>query len=66
VTRNRFQEGDEIAPGLRAAQALGGGRRYEVHLAWADRLRALVVVKIVRAQLAPRRGSAASGRPAPT
>ncbi len=24
VTRNRFQEGDEIAPGLRAAQALDG------------------------------------------
>jgi eukaryotic-like serine/threonine-protein kinase len=43
-----FNEGDEIAPGLRAVRLLGGGRRYEAHLAWADRLRALVVVKVVR------------------
>ena len=41
-------EGDEIAPGLRAVRLLGGGRRYEAHLAWADHLRALVVVKVLR------------------
>ena len=43
-----FGEGDEIAPGLRAVRLLGGGRRYEAYLAWADRLRALVVVKVLR------------------
>ena len=47
-----FHEGDEIAPGLRAVRLLGGGRRYEAHLAWADRLRALVVVKVVRPEQA--------------
>lgn len=48
MTNWDFHEGDEIAPGLRAVRLLGGGRRYEAHLAWADRLRALVVVKVVR------------------
>jgi serine/threonine-protein kinase len=43
-----FNEGDVIAPGLRAVRLLGGGRRYEAYLAWADHLRALVVVKIMR------------------
>jgi eukaryotic-like serine/threonine-protein kinase len=43
-----FTEGEEIAPGLRAVRLLGGGRRYEAYLAWADHLRALVVVKVVR------------------
>ena len=43
-----FHEGDEIAPGLHVVRLLGGGRRYEAHLAWADHLRALVVVKVVR------------------
>jgi serine/threonine protein kinase len=43
-----FREGDEIAPGLRAVRLIGGGRRYEAYLAWADHLRALVVVKVVR------------------
>jgi eukaryotic-like serine/threonine-protein kinase len=43
-----FHEGDEIAPGLTAVRLLGGGLRYEAHLAWSDRLRALVVVKAVR------------------
>ena len=46
MTNWDFHEGDEIAPGLRAVRLLGGGRRYEAHLAWADRLRALVVVKV--------------------
>jgi len=44
-------EGDEIAPGLRAVRLIGGGLRYETHLAWADHLRALVVVKAVRPHL---------------
>ena len=43
-----FSEGEEIAPGLRAVRLLGGGLRYEAHLAWSDHLRALVVVKVVR------------------
>ncbi len=40
--------GDEIAPGLRAVRFLGGGLRYEAHLAHSDHLRALVVVKLLR------------------
>lgn len=47
-----LHENDEVAPGLRAVRPLGGGRRYEVHLAWSDRLRALVVAKVVRPELA--------------
>ena len=48
MTEWNFTEGDEIAPGLRAVRLLGGGRRYEAYLAWADHLRALVVVKVLR------------------
>jgi eukaryotic-like serine/threonine-protein kinase len=48
MTGWNLHEGDEIAPGLRAARLLGGGRRYEAYLAWADHLRALVVVKVLR------------------
>ena len=40
--------GDEIVPGLRAVRPLGGGLRYEAHLAHSDHLRALVVVKLLR------------------
>ena len=43
-----FHEGEQIAPGLTAVQLLGGGLRYEAYLAWAGRLRTLVVVKVVR------------------
>lgn len=43
-----FVEGDEIAAELSAIKRLGGGFRYEAYLAWDDRLRALVVVKVVR------------------
>jgi len=39
---------DEIAPGLRAVRPIGGGLRYEAHLAHSDHLRALVVVKLLR------------------
>src|ERR687896_130485 len=48
MTGWNFPEGDEIAPGLRAVRLLGGGKRYEAYLAWADHLRALVVVKVLR------------------
>jgi serine/threonine protein kinase len=48
MTGWNFTEGEEIAPGLRAVRLLGGGRHYEAYLAWADHLRALVVVKVVR------------------
>ena len=43
-----FQEGDEIGAGRRAVQLLGGGHRYEAWLAWDERLRALVVAKLLR------------------
>jgi eukaryotic-like serine/threonine-protein kinase len=43
-----FAEGDEIAPGRHAVGLLGGGHRYEAWLAWDERLRALVVVKLLR------------------
>jgi serine/threonine-protein kinase len=43
-----LRPGDDIAPGLRAVRLLGGGLRYEVHLAHSDHLRALVVVKVLR------------------
>jgi eukaryotic-like serine/threonine-protein kinase len=58
-----FAEGDEIAPRRRAVRLLGGGNRYEAWLAWDERLRALVVAKLLRpAQArdpAARRGLAA-------
>lgn len=43
-----FAEGEEIAPGLLAQQLLGGGTRYEAHLAFDERLHHLVVVKVLR------------------
>ncbi len=48
----RFEEGDEIAPGLFATKLLGGGSKHEAYLAWDDRLFALVVVKILRPHVA--------------
>ena len=43
-----FEPGAEIAPGRTVLKALGGGRRYEVHLVWDDRLYALMVAKLLR------------------
>jgi eukaryotic-like serine/threonine-protein kinase len=43
-----FAEGETIGPGRQAVRLLGGGRRYEAWLAWDERLRALVVAKLVR------------------
>jgi serine/threonine protein kinase len=43
-----FAEGEELAPGRQAVRLLGGGRRYEAWLAWDERLRALVVAKLLR------------------
>lgn len=43
-----LREGEEIAPGRFAARRLGGGTRYEVYLAWEDRMHSLVVVKLLR------------------
>ena len=40
--------GEDLAPGLRCLRLLGGGRRYEVHLAYSDHLRGPVVVKMLR------------------
>jgi serine/threonine-protein kinase len=43
-----FGAGEEIAPGLRAQQLLGGGTRYEAYLAFDEGLHHLVVVKVLR------------------
>jgi serine/threonine protein kinase len=43
-----FREGDSIAPGRNALGLLGGGHRYEAWLAWDERLRTLVVAKLLR------------------
>jgi len=43
-----FREGDEIVAGRSAIKLLGGGFRYEAYLAWDERLRTLVVLKVVR------------------
>ncbi|HEX6261540.1 MAG TPA: serine/threonine-protein kinase [Actinomycetota bacterium] len=43
-----FEEGQEIAPGLHALDPLGGGWRYEVYLAWDDRLFTVVAAKLLR------------------
>ena len=43
-----FAERAEIVPGRHAVRLLGGGVRYEAYLAWDDRRRALVVVKLLR------------------
>ena len=44
----QLAEGDEIVPGRRALELLGGGRRYEAYLAWDEHLNALVVAKLLR------------------
>ena len=43
-----FREGDAIGPGRHALRLLGGGHRFEAWLAWDERLRTLVVVKLLR------------------
>jgi len=43
-----FEEGEEIAPGRHALALLGGGYRYEVYLAWDDRLHTVVAMKLLR------------------
>ena len=43
-----LREGRPLAPGRHALSLLGGGRRYEAWLAWDERLRALVVAKLIR------------------
>jgi serine/threonine protein kinase len=47
----RFEEGTPIADGRRVLRRVGGGSRYEVYLAWDERLFALVVVKLLRPHL---------------
>lgn len=43
-----LQPEDEVAPGRRVIELLGGGLREEVYLATDDRLRTAVVVKVLR------------------
>lgn len=50
--RWELEEGQEIAPGRHVLRRLGGGSRYEVHLAWDEGLFALVVVKLLRPDVA--------------
>jgi serine/threonine-protein kinase len=54
--------GEEIAPGLHAVRFLGGGLRYEAHVAHAEHLRALVVVKVLRDALLDDEGALAGLR----
>jgi eukaryotic-like serine/threonine-protein kinase len=54
-----FRQEDEIVPGLTALKLLGGGLRYEAYLAWHERLRALVVAKVVRPDLVEDRATLA-------
>ena len=61
-SRWEFCEEDEIVPGLTAIKLLGGGLRYEAYLAWHDRLRALVVAKVVRPALVEDRATLAGLR----
>lgn len=46
-----FEAGDEIVPGRRALQLLGGGDRYEAYVAWDERLHLPVVAKVLRPHL---------------
>jgi eukaryotic-like serine/threonine-protein kinase len=48
MSKWNFEEGAEIAGGLRALRLLGGGHRYEAYVATDERLRAPVVVKVLR------------------
>ncbi len=43
-----FREGEAISPGRHALRLLGGGHRYEAWLGWDERLRTLVVLKLLR------------------
>lgn len=43
-----FEQGEMIVSGRNAVSLLGGGHRYEAWLAWDERLRSLVVAKLLR------------------
>ena len=47
-----FEEGPQIHEQRRVLASLGGGSRYEVYLAWDERLFALVVAKLLRPEVA--------------
>jgi serine/threonine protein kinase len=47
-----LEEGAPVVEGRYALASLGGGSRYEVYLAWDERLFALVVAKLLRPDLA--------------
>jgi len=46
-----FEPGEELSPGRRVLKHLGGGERYEAHVAWDERLHVLVVAKVLRPHL---------------
>jgi serine/threonine protein kinase len=43
-----FEPGAVLADGRTVLKAIGGGRRYEVHLVWDERLFAVMVAKVLR------------------
>jgi serine/threonine protein kinase len=43
-----FAEGEDIVAGRQGVRLLGGGHRYEAWLAWDERMRSLVVAKLIR------------------
>lgn len=43
-----LEEGAEICPRRNVVRLLGGGRRFEVHLVWDERLFSLAVAKVLR------------------
>jgi serine/threonine protein kinase len=48
----KLAEGTPVAEGRHVLRSVGGGSRYEVYLAWDERLFALVVVKLLRPHVA--------------
>ncbi len=52
-----FEQGDVIVSGRNAVSLLGGGHRYEAWLAWDERLRSLVVAKLLRPDQTDRESS---------
>ena len=52
-----FAEGEEIAHDRFALTLLGGGRKFEVFLAWDEEMHTVVAVKLVRPELAEDEGT---------
>ena len=55
-----LEPGEELAPGRRAVELLGGGPSHEAFLCWDDHLHALVVAKALRPERANDRAALSS------